>query len=161
MSILDGLLLSLVGSSIIWGYLRGLTRASLSLVGWVAGYLLARKYGHQIGAMLPVSIDSENFRQLLGFLLIFVVVMLMATLVSRILRKAISVVGLGLVDRVLGAGFGTLRALLLLLILSKLVNLGSLNSKPEWKNSQVMQKFIELEERLQPLFDKEFGKYLN
>ena len=123
MTSLDWILLTIGGLSALWGLWRGLVREVLSLAGWIASFVLAQMYANAVGAWLPLSDTGDTLRQLAGFVLVFVSVLVLSTALALVLKKMASAVGLGPLDRVLGALFGALRGLLLLLSLTIVVGL--------------------------------------
>jgi membrane protein required for colicin V production len=161
MNYLDWTLIGIGVASALWGLMRGLVREVLSLAGWVASFWLAQLYASQVGQWLPMAESSGTLRQLLGFVLVFVVVLTMCTLLAIVLKKLASVVGLGPLDRLLGAVFGALRGLLLLLSLTIVVGLSPWRSQEMWQSSAVPKWLHGTLVTLRPMLPTEFGKYLD
>jgi membrane protein required for colicin V production len=161
MNYLDWTLIGIGVASALWGLMRGLVREVLSLAGWVASFWLAQLYASQVGQWLPMAEGSGTMRQLLGFVLVFVVVLTVCTLLAIVLKKLASAVGLGPLDRLLGAVFGALRGLLLLLSLTIVVGLSPWRSQETWQHSVVPQWLRGALLTLRPMLPTEFGKYLN
>lgn len=161
MNYLDWTLIGLAGASALWGLMRGLVREVLSLAGWMASFWLAQRYAVQVGAWIPMDTDSGTARQLLGFVLVWVGVLVVCTMLSILLKKLASAVGLGPLDRLLGAVFGALRGLFLLLSLTIVVGLSPWRSEDIWQTSVVPQWLRGTLVALRPLLPTEFGKYLN
>jgi len=72
---------------------------------------------------------------MLGWLSVFVVVLLVASLAGMLLRKFIKSVGLAASDRTLGALFGLARGVLIWLVFALLAGLTRLPTQPVWKES--------------------------
>jgi len=161
MPALDWILLALGAGSALWGLLRGLVREVLSVVGWIASFWLGQRYATPVGEMLPLVGSSETWRQLAGFVAVFLTVLVVCALLAGLLRKLATVVGLGPLDRVLGAMFGALRGLLLLLSLTIVVNLSDWRNHEYWQNSAVVDWLNQTLQAWRPLMPAEFGKYLN
>ena len=161
MNYLDWTLIGIGAVSALWGLMRGLVREVLSLAGWVASFWLAQRHATQVGEWLPVAQGSGTLQQLLGFVLVFLLVLTLCTLLAILLKKMASAVGLGPLDRLLGAIFGALRGLLLLLSLTIVVGLSPWQSQEMWQNSAVPQWLRGTLVILRPLLPTEFGKYLN
>jgi membrane protein required for colicin V production len=161
MNYLDWTLIGIGAASALWGLMRGLLREVLSLAGWAASFWLAQRYASELGAWLPIEEGSGTLRQLLGFVLVFVLVLTLCTLLAIVLKKLASAVGLGPLDRLLGAVFGALRGLLLLLSLTIVVGLSPWKSQDIWVSSTVPQWLRGTLGVLRPLLPTEFGKYLN
>lgn len=161
MTSLDWILLTIGGLSALWGLWRGLVREVLSLAGWIASFVLAQMYANAVGAWLPLSDTGDTLRQLAGFVLVFVSVLVLSTALALVLKKMASAVGLGPLDRVLGALFGALRGLLLLLSLTIVVGLSPWHDHEAWQTSLVAQRLQGTLATLRPLLPAEFGRYLN
>ena len=161
MTALDWILLSIGAASAIWGLLRGLLREVLSVVGWVLSIWLGQRYAAQVGEGLPLDTSGEVLRHLAGFVCVFLLVLIITAILARMLQKLASAVGLGPLDRALGAVFGALRGLLLLLTLTIVVNMTDWRLHEHWQNSSVATWLNQTLQTLRPLMPAEFGKYLN
>ena len=161
MTSLDWILMAIGALSALWGLWRGLVREVLSLAGWVASFLLAQQYAAQAGELLPWTDSSDTLRHLAGFVLVFILVLVLSTVLAMLLKKLASVAGLGPLDRLLGAVFGALRGLLLLLSVGIVVGLSSWRDHELWQASVVAQWLQQTLGTLRPLLPAEFGRYLN
>jgi membrane protein required for colicin V production len=111
-----GLTIALILSG-IWGYLRGLVRAILSLIGLAAASVLAVRGYPDIAELLTLLIATLWVRQAIGFALIFLAVVAVAMVCGALLRFAIRVAGLSLMDRLLGGLFGLAKVILVASVL--------------------------------------------
>jgi membrane protein required for colicin V production len=161
MTALDWILLAIGALSAFWGLLRGLVREVLSVAGWVASFWLAQKHAADMGAWLPWGGSHETWRQLSGFVVVFVSVLVASTLIALLMKKLTSAAGLGPLDRLLGALFGALRGLLLLLTLTIVVDLSPWRESDLWQTSVMAQWLQGALHALRPLWPAEFGRYLN
>ena len=134
MTWLDYGLLIVLALSVAWGAWRGLVHEMISLGGWIIAFLAANLFGAPAGEAMTDAIPAEG-RVLLGWLGVFVVVLLAASLAGMLLRKFIKSVGLAASDRVLGALFGLARALIIWLAFTLLAGLTRLPAQPVWKDS--------------------------
>ena len=101
----------------VWGCLRGLVRALLSLIGLAAASVLAiRGYPDVAQRLAPLS-ATLWVRQAIGFALIFLAVMAVAMMCSVLLRFALRAAGLSLMDRLLGGLFGLAKVILVASVL--------------------------------------------
>lgn len=157
---LDWLLLALLLMSMLIGAWRGLVYEVLAVLGWIAAFVMAQAVGGMVGQLLPLGSASESLRYAAGFASVFVATALLAGLLSWLASRAIQNIGLRPVDRILGAGFGALRGLLILLALVTLVQLSPLKDGPWWQKSQ---GYLLLEtglKKLKPVLPSELGKYI-
>ena len=134
MTWLDYALLIVLGLSIAWGAWRGLVHEMISLGGWIIAFLAANLFAGPASEAITDTIPAEA-RVMLGWLGVFVVVLLAASLAGMLLRRFIKTVGLAASDRVLGALFGLARGLLIWLAFALLAGLTRLPAQPVWKES--------------------------
>jgi membrane protein required for colicin V production len=88
--------------------------------------------------MLPFELPIEGMNTALAAVLILLACLITAALAGALLRALLAVVKLSFADRVLGAAFGLLRALL---IVGGLVLLGAATEAPKldwWKASRLL-----------------------
>ena len=118
MAATDWILIAALAASMLLGALRGLVYEVLSVMGWIAAFLLAQWFSPDVAEKLPMQNSGEALRYAAAFVLVFIASVFLAGLISALMKKIISVVGLRPVDRMMGAIFGLFRGLILLLALS-------------------------------------------
>ena len=99
----DLLLLLVLLISVVIGAWRGLLYEVLSVIGWVAAFVLAQWWAVAVGEWLPLGEAAEPLRYAAGFALVFVAVAFAAGLLAWLVKKLVESVGLRPVDRTLGA----------------------------------------------------------
>src|ERR1700682_3474168 len=105
MSVFDLIVIGIVGLSTVFALWRGLMRVAMSLVALIAAVLAAIQFSPAVAAMLPVLGDPVT-RYVAAFALIFIVVALVGALLGWVLSRALRAIGVGFVDRLLGAVVG-------------------------------------------------------
>jgi membrane protein required for colicin V production len=118
LNLFDLLLLVILLWSTINAFLRGIVLELFSIGGLIAGILLASwNYQHLASLLTPllnhifdISLAAGN---VLAFMIIAIGVMLLALIAGRLIRRTAHTIGLGIVDRLLGALFGFARGCLL------------------------------------------------
>ena len=156
----DWILLAVLGLSLLLGMWRGIVHEVLSLVGWVAAFYVSQMYAPLAAAWLPMEGSSQMLRYAAGFVVVFIVVLVATVLVSWLVKKLVSAVGLGPLDRLLGSLFGLLRGVVILLAVTVLVGMTPMRETEAWKQaqgSQWLQQFLHV---LKPVLPADFGKYL-
>jgi membrane protein required for colicin V production len=113
LSTFDWLLLIIVLASVLAAFRRGIIRVLFSLAGLIAGLLLASWNYARLAFPLHRWITSNTAAQAIAFFAILFTVMVLFTLAAGLVRKTVAAVGLGFVDRLLGAAFGLVRGALL------------------------------------------------
>ena len=147
--------------SLLLGAWRGLVYEVLSLLGWVASFFAAQWFAPQVAGWLPLQSTSETLRYLLAFALVFIAVLVVSALLTALLRKMVNAAGLRPVDRTLGAAFGALRGMLLLLAAAVVVNMTALKSSPAWQESAGAGLLTATLGGLKPLLPEPFARYLD
>jgi membrane protein required for colicin V production len=113
MNALDWLLVLLLAYSVVRAFLRGFFQEAFALGGLILGFLFACWFYLPLALDLKGLITSTEIAELAAFLLILAGTMIFASLLGKLLRHSASAIGLGFVDRLLGAGFGLVRGALL------------------------------------------------
>lgn len=159
-STVDWIFLTVLGLSALLGVWRGLVQEVLSLAGWLAAFFVAPAYAPVAASWLPMSGSSDMLRHATGFVLVFVAVLVATALVSWLIQKLVSAVGLGPLDRLLGSGFGLLRGLVLLLAVTVVVGMTPLRDNEAWVNAQGTPWLQQLLHVFKPVLPVDFGKFL-
>lgn len=84
---LDIFLLVILAVTLIIGLIKGLVRQLVGIIAVIAGLILAAFYYPYAAAVLSRLPISEGWSSLIGFLVIFIVVLLLGWLVSFLLSK--------------------------------------------------------------------------
>lgn len=135
MTVFDYAVLVIIGISVLISLMRGAVREILSLAGWILAFYIARTYASQIVPLLPYDIPSEKLKMLAAFLILFLAVLLIASLLSIALSGLLKEVGLGWLNRLLGGVFGLLRGLLIVTVLVLLAGMTQLPKDERWTNA--------------------------
>jgi membrane protein required for colicin V production len=135
MTWLDYAVLGVMAASILWGAWRGLVREVISLAGWVIAFLAANLFAGPLGEVLPQSISRPELRILAAYVGVFVAALLVTKLFGLLLSKVVQAIGLGGLDRAMGALFGLARGALVVVAFALMAGLTTLPSSPAWKNS--------------------------
>ncbi|EFR54042.1 MULTISPECIES: CvpA family protein [Bacteroides] len=114
MTTIDSIILIALGAGVIIGFMKGFIRQLASILGLIVGLLAAKALYTSLAVKLcPTVTDSMTVAQILAFVIIWIAVPLIFTLVASVLTKAMEAVSLGWLNRLLGAGLGALKYLLL------------------------------------------------
>lgn len=132
--------LTVLGVSLLLGALRGLVRETVSLVGWIAAFVLATAFSGIVAVHMPGSL-GPLISGLLSFMLIFIGVLVVSGLVGLVLSLLVRAVGLGFLDRLLGAAFGVARGVAIVLLAVLLAGLTPLPREPFWRHAVLSGPF--------------------
>ncbi len=112
---LDWIIIVSVTISMMFGLWRGFAREAMSLLGWVAAFVAANLLARPLADSLLAVSDSPTFRYLFGWGLIFVAVLAIVGAVGGWLSRQMKQPGFNLGNRLLGACFGVLRGLVIMM----------------------------------------------
>jgi membrane protein required for colicin V production len=160
MPVFDWVYLTVLLISLLLGVWRGLVHELLSLVSWLAAFVLAQWLAPFVSENLPMSGSSEMLRYAVAFVLVFVGVVFAVGLAGKLVKMMLESVGLRPVDRALGAVFGLLRGVVLLLAATVVINMTPLKSSEDWRASTSAEIAMAALAGLKPLMPQDFGKYL-
>jgi len=160
MAFLDWVFLGVLMVSLLLGAWRGLVFEVLSLAAWAIAFVVAQWFAPDVAAKLPMSGAGEAVRYAAGFVLTFVLAIFAGGLMAVLVKKLMSAVGLAPVDRVLGAAFGLVRGVIILLVATVVVAMTPLKSSGWWQESIGAAISSAALKGLKPVLPQEFGKYL-
>ena len=135
MTIFDYIVLFILISSVIISTLRGLVKEILSLLGWVAAFVVANAFGAKLAPMLPSMIPGESLRLIVAFIALFLGVRVLMGLLALAIGALIEATGLSLADRGLGGLFGLGRGIVIVLAGVILCGMTSIPQQDFWKNA--------------------------
>jgi membrane protein required for colicin V production len=115
MNWLDVLLLVLVAGSTATAFAKGFTRVVIGLISAVAALVLGIWLYGLAGSWLVPFVSSRGVANFCGFVLVFFGVLVVGGIAGLLAGKLMKAAGLSFVDRLMGAGFGVIRGLLMAL----------------------------------------------
>ena len=129
--------------SILVGLLRGFIREALSITSWILAIWLGLTFCNQAGDWLGqfISIPAEAFRVSAGFALIFVSTLFIFSIISYVISKILVKGAIKGTDRVLGMGFGVLRAFAVVVVVMLVARGIGMQNNDWWKNSRYLGHF--------------------
>ena len=100
---MDILLLILLGVGFISGLFSGAVKQVISLVAFVAGFVIACLYYQELADVLTRFLNFPTFCKVLAFVLLLVIVPIVANLIASLLTSVLNWMPvIGLLNRVLG-----------------------------------------------------------
>ena len=132
----DVVMLVVLLLSTVIGAWRGLVFELMSLLGWFAAYFAAQWGTLAVSPHVPVGAPGSPLNHAATFALIFLTALIVWGLLARLLKALIRATLLGGFDRLLGAVFGALRGLVLLLAVAAVVTRTPWVELPAWQQSQ-------------------------
>jgi membrane protein required for colicin V production len=158
--IADGSMLLVLVLSLIVGVWRGLVFEVLSVLGWAVAFYAAQWFAPTVATLLPLQSASDSVRYAAAFVLVFVVAVFAAGLLTVLIKKMVDAMGLRPADRSLGAAFGVVRGLILLLAVTVVINMTALKTSTWWQESQGAGLLTAALNGLKPALPAQFARYL-
>ena len=157
----DWVFLAVLGFSMLLGAWRGLVYEVLSVLGWLVSFYAAQYLAPVVAGWLPFQSSSETVRYAAAFALVFVAAVFIAGLLAFFMKKLIESIGLRPVDRTMGAAFGLVRGVILLLAAAVVINLTAFEKSVWWQESKGAPVLNAALKGLKPVLPEQFAKYLN
>lgn len=154
----DWAIIAIIGLSLWMGVARGLVREALSLVIWIAAFVMATLWHPIIAGWFTEVIAMPSLRIAAAWLTVFVAVLLAGAVIGFVVGRLVAATGLSGTDRFLGAVFGVLRGLaVVMLMLVFLPKLLPVDQDPWWQQSLLIPGFLRFEGAARQLVSALFG----
>ena len=113
MNWLDIVLLIIIAGSVASSLRRGITREIIALASVILALILGTWFYGVAGAFLLPYVSSKEIAHFVGFILVFVGVLIVGALVGALVGRLLKISGLSFLDHLLGALFGAVRGILI------------------------------------------------
>jgi membrane protein required for colicin V production len=147
-------------TSVFIGLWRGFVYEVLSLVGWVAAFVIAQVYGDDIAMHLPIGNPGDRMNHAAGIALTFIGALMIWGLISKLIRMLLHLTPLGQVDRAFGAAFGAMRGMLLLIVVAIVMAMLPWGRSKAWQQSIIGPWAMERVQDLKPMLPPEVVRHL-
>ncbi|HET7649137.1 MAG TPA: CvpA family protein [Gammaproteobacteria bacterium] len=136
MTWIDYLILGIIVVSALVSLFRGFLRETVSLLAWIIGFWLALRFARSAGGLFGF-IHTPSIRVVVGFIILFVLVLLLGAAVNFFIGKLVKRSGAGTADRVLGVIFGLIRGVVIVVVLALVAGLTVLPHTEGWRKSRL------------------------
>lgn len=117
MSTLDTVIVGVIVLCGLLGIYWGFIRQVLSVVGLLAGLVLAQRYGGRVADALASFSANQALVQVLGFVFVLLAVSAGVSLLATLLRRFVGLLFLGWLDHLIGGVLGVLQGALVSTVL--------------------------------------------
>ncbi len=117
MNAFDIVIIVVTSFCLIRGLFKGLIGEISGIIGVVAGFYGAYTYYAMVSEYAAGWIENPSIRNLAAFFLLFCAILIAISLISVLIRKLLSLVFLGWVDRTFGLVFGAAKGILIASVL--------------------------------------------
>lgn len=160
MATLDWIVAAVLAASVLLGLWRGLVFEVLSVLNWLAAFVLAQWLAPRAAQWMPLGRAGEAFQYAAGFVVVFILALFAGGLLAWLTKKLVEAVGLRPVDRALGGLFGLVRGMVAVLALAMVVHLTGLKEGGWWTESVTAGVATAALRGLKPVVPESFGAYL-
>ena len=126
----------------IAGVIYGFLNIVFSLISWLVSLGLAVKLVPYFSPLLENYIDTPILRVILGFVVLFILCLLILSGLSYFVIKLLGKTGLTAADRILGLFLGMGLGVLIVAVVVFLAGFTAFPKEVWWKESRLMQPFV-------------------
>jgi membrane protein required for colicin V production len=130
MNVLDFVILGVITFLVIKGIFRGFFREIASLAGIIFGFLVGNHYHPQMAALLKPYIPLEKSLSLIGFIILFFLVLIFFNLLGILMHHLFKRLFIGWFDKSLGLGIALLKGIIICYLLIVLLTFFMPSSSP-------------------------------
>ena len=157
----DFALIAIVALSTLFAFARGIVRELIALAAWVVGLVAAFAYAGAVASWFYGLDISAAAKHVIAFALILIAALVGGALVARTLSSAVKAIGLGFVDRLLGAVFGALRGLAVVVLFALAAGMTTLPKQDWWQNAVLARALAEAALSLKPYLPRAWAERLD
>jgi membrane protein required for colicin V production len=147
--------------SIIVGLMRGFVFEVLSLAGWFAAYFVALYATPWFQDWIHIGKPGSSLNYAATFACMFLVSLVLWSVGARLVRALIRATPLSPFDRLLGAGFGLVRGMVVLLVAALLIDVTPWAQAPMWRQSTGVAWLNSVVHELRPLLFQDNSQHLS
>lgn len=140
---------------------RGLVREVFSLASWIGAFWIAKEFAGVVAGWLPASVTNESLRLVIGFLGLMLLGLLVFSLLTMLLVHLVKIAGLKASDRTLGAFFGLVRGVVIVVVLVLAGGMTSAPKQPFWREALLSGPLEYVALWVRPWFPDEVGRRVN
>lgn len=157
----DFAIIGVVALSGLFAFVRGIIREIIALATWVVGFIAAIAYAGTVAGLFNWLNVAPVVRQAIAFGLILLVVMIAGAVLARSLASVVRAIGLGFMDRMLGAIFGVARGFIIVVIFALVAGVTTLPKQDWWQNSTLGLPLADAALSLKPYLPKAWADRLD
>ncbi len=123
--------------STIFGVIRGGVAELLATSSWFIALFVMHEYSEHIKELIPTVVENNILRSLIGYVIAFIGVAIVITIIKLAFHKVIKNLGLGGLNYLIGALFGVARGLIICALLIIVVEFFHFDLQQKWRTSVI------------------------
>ncbi|QCF26203.1 CvpA family protein [Hydrocarboniclastica marina] len=151
----DWVIIAIVSISTLVSLKRGFVKEALSLVIWVAAFIIARTFHPHLQTLLIGTIETESVRLIAAFGILFIGTLIVGAIISNLVGALVRLTGLTATDRVLGMAFGLARGVVVVVVAVALLRYTPVTQDTWWRTSPLIQQATMIEQWTRRTFGSE------
>ena len=140
----DWVIIVILAVSTLLSLWRGFVKEALSLLGWVAAFVVAHLFVDQLALQLSAAISNVTGRYVAAYAMLFVSTLVVFTLVVKVATSLVRAAGLSVLDRVLGTIFGFARGVILILVAAYVIKQLVSPQDQQWLHQSVLMPHLNM-----------------
>lgn len=157
---IDWVIIVLITVSTLISLKRGFIKEALSLISWVAAFIIARTFHPQMQSLLLGTVETPLVRLIAAFAILFFGTLIIGAIINAMVSQLVRATGLTATDRVLGMGFGLLRGVVVVIVAIAFVRYTPLSNDTWWRTSVMIDRLAVVEDWSRRMLGDEFSRYL-
>lgn len=141
----DWIIIAIILVSALISLKRGFVKEALSLITWIAAFIIARLFTENLSSLLAPYIETLSIRIVVAFLLLFVATLFAGAVINNLIGYLVKATGLSGTDRALGMVFGIARGGVFVVVLILLVGLTPAIQDQWYRESSLIPHFAVME----------------
>jgi len=157
----DLALIAVVTLSTLFAFARGVVRELIALATWIVGFVVAIEYAEPVAGLFSRLHVTPAAKHVLAFALVLIAVLIVGALIASVLSGTVRAIGLGFVDRLLGAVFGLARGIIVVVAFALIAGVTTLPRHDWWQNGIFGWPLAEVAMALRPYLPRAWAERLD
>ncbi|HQU50340.1 MAG TPA: CvpA family protein [Casimicrobiaceae bacterium] len=153
--------LLVVALSVLFAYARGVIRSLIGTAAWLLGFVVALGFAPLLGAELPAVKEAPAIPYVIAFVVVFVLAIVLGALVAWPLRAIVRKAGMGFLDAGLGATFGFVRGIAIVIVFALVAGATGWAQRDWWQNAFLAPSLAAAALALRPWLQHEWAERLD
>ncbi len=139
---------------------RGFIKEAFSLLVWALAFWVAFAFSGDLRGYLTGYVDEPSVRAGMAFIGLFVLVLIVGGIANYLLGKLVESTGLSATDRMLGAVFGLVRGLAMVVLFFLIAGLTPMPQDSWWRQSTVVPYLMPLVNTVHGWLPESIGRHI-